>query len=79
MRGPLLERRTKLAKVEFDLPVGVSADDFPKLFSTFMKQRVSTAARDKAVRTATKKIIKAHQPEYDKYLAAEMPEEAAAA
>ena len=61
---------------DIKLPEGMSASEFEKLFGTFMKQRVSTAARDKAVRTATKQLVDAHKAEYDKLLAAVMPKDA---
>ena len=64
-----------MAKTEVELPEGVdlSGVDLQKLFGTFLKSRISGAARDKAVREATKKLITAHKAQYETFLAAEMP------
>lgn len=55
--------------VPITLPEGMSEADFLKAFASFQKQRVATTVRDKAVRAATKDLIAAHKPEYDKLLA----------
>ena len=64
-----------MAKAEIELPAGVDLEgvDLNKLFGTFLKSRISGQARDKAVREATKQLIKAHKADYDKLLAAHMP------
>jgi len=48
------------------LPPGMSKEVFEKAFATFQKTRIATAIRDKAVRSATKDLIAAHKPEYDR-------------
>jgi len=64
-----------VAKIELEAPEGVdlSKVDVNKLFSTFLKSRISGQARDQAVRKATKQLIDAHKPEYQRYLDAGMP------
>ena len=64
-----------MAKAEIEIPAGVNLEgiDLNKLFGTFLKSRISGQARDKGVREATKKLINAHKPEYERLLAAEMP------
>jgi len=60
--------------VQIELPQGVaSKEEFDKLLATFVKQRISGKARDKAIRDAQKKLIAAHKAEYDGYVAAGMP------
>ena len=61
--------------VSIKLPEGMDKSQFGKLFDTFLKQRVSTQARDKAVRAATKDVVNAHKPEYEAALAKYMPAE----
>ena len=57
----------KEGQVTLPLPPGMSEEDFLKLFGTFQKQRVTGKAKDTATRTAVKKLITAHQAEYDRY------------
>lgn len=53
--------------------LGVKSEaEFEKLFASFMKQRVSTAARDKATRAAQKELIEKHRADYDTILAKHM-------
>ena len=59
--------------VQVEIPAGMSAEDLNKLFGTFLKQRVSGKARDKAKASAIKKLIAAHEEEYEKFLEAGMP------
>ena len=58
-------------KVQITLPPGMSKEAFEKAFASFQTSRVATQVRDKATRAATKKVVEAHKPEYEKYLAEE--------
>ena len=62
-----------MADVAIKLPDGMSQVEFEKLFATFQKQRVNTAAKDKAVRQATREVLQAHKDEYDALLAKYIP------
>ena len=57
----------KEESVSIPLPAGMTKEEFLKLFSTFQKARVTGKQRDTAIRAATKRLIAAHQPEYDRY------------
>jgi len=62
-----------MAEVKVTLPAGMTKEEFDKLFGTFQKSRLSTKARDKAVRSATKDLISAHKSEYDGLVAKYSP------
>ena len=55
----------KPGQVSINLPPGMTADDFQKAFATFQKARVAGKVRDTATRSAMKRLITAHQREYD--------------
>ena len=54
-----------MAKVNIELPTGVeSAEQLQKLLDTFVKQRVTSKARDKAVQQATKELKNKYGTEF---------------
>jgi len=59
-------------KVQVSLPSGMSETEFLKLFGTFQKQRIDTARRDKATRSALNLLKDAHKDEYDKIYGVEI-------
>ncbi len=54
--------------VQMTLPPGMSQEEFMKAFASFQKSRVSTAARDKSTRSATKDLIAAHKDEFERLM-----------
>ncbi len=54
--------------IQMTLPPGMTQEEFMKAFSSFQKQRISTASRDKATRSATKDLIALHKEEFEKIL-----------
>lgn len=57
--------------VSIPLPAGMSEEEFLKLFGTFQKARITGKQKDTATRAAMKRIVAAHQPEYDRFYAEE--------
>jgi hypothetical protein len=51
--------------VALPIPAGMTAEDVKKAYASFLKSRVATQERDKAVRAATKDLIAAHKEQYD--------------
>jgi len=49
----------------------MSEAEFVKIFSTFTKARIAGKQRDTATRAAHKRLIAAHEAEYNKYYAEE--------
>ena len=55
--------------ITVDVPEGMTSDQLKKLVTTYVPKREKSKNRDKAKRKALTALIKAHQPEYDKFLA----------
>ena len=62
-----------MADVKINVPAGMTEEQVKDLFASFVKQRVETKARDKAVAQATKDLKAAHKAEYDALLAKYLP------
>jgi len=60
-------------KITVEVPAGVSPEDAAKAWAAFQKQKMTTKARDLAVRKATKALVDKYRPEYDKLVAGFMP------
>jgi len=75
MRGLPKKKGEEMAEVEkkvaVPLPPGMSEAEFVKIFSTFTKARIAGKQRDAATRAAHKRLIAAHEAEYNKYYAEE--------
>ena len=54
-------------KVSVDLPEGMDEAQFAQLFGTFQKQRITGKLKGTATTKAVKRLIVAHQPEYDRF------------
>ena len=60
-------------KVAMKLPAGMSEAEAGKLFQTFLNQRTTGKAREKAIRLATKDLVLAHKAQYDDLVAKYTP------
>lgn len=57
----------KEGQVTLPVPPGMTEEQFLKLFQTFQSQRITGKAKGTATSAAHKRLIEAHQAEYDRY------------
>lgn len=70
VRGPTKEKGVTMVEIQLPKELqGKSEAEVKKLFNTFLNQRVTGQAKDKANRAAMKDLIDAHKPEYEKLVA----------
>jgi len=66
---PLKKQEYTMAEVKIQAPAGMTDEEAKKAFAAFIKQRVETKARDKAIAQATKDLRTKYGPEYQALVA----------